>query len=295
MRVNPNPLPDLISAIAQTQQQINTDLEQIASGQTINRPSDNPAGAAMLVRNSARTAETDQFLRSASGLSGEMQNADSALSSVITILQRAISLGIEGANGTVNASDRAAVAAEVQGIQSELLSLANLSYQGNFVFAGTATQTAPYVLDATSPSGVRYVGNSDANTVTVGDHLAVKTNLPGSQLFTAAGADVFQAIQDLVTNLQSGSNIDAAVSDVSNAYQHINAQRVFYGNAINQLNNQQTFLNNQTTQLAEQANTIGGADLPKVISDLVNAQTSRQATLEAVSKTQQTNLFDYIK
>src|SRR5246127_4122760 len=196
MRVNPNPLPDLISAIAQTQQQINTDLEQISSGQSINRPSDNPAGAAMLVRKAAKTAETDQFLRSACGLSGEMQNADSALSSVITILQRAISLGIEGANGTVNASDRAAVAAEVQGIQSELLSLANLWYQGTFVFAGPATQTAPYVLDATSPSGVRYVGNSDANTVTVGDHLAVKTNLPGSQLFTAAGADVFQAIQD---------------------------------------------------------------------------------------------------
>ena len=55
------------------------------------------------------------------------------------------------------------------------------------------------------------------------------------------------------------------------------------------------FLHNQTTQLAEQANAIGGADLPKVISDLVNAQTTRQATLEAVSKTQQTNLFDYIK
>lgn len=295
MRVNPNPLPDLISAIAQTQQQINTDLEQIASGQSINRPSDNPAGAAMLVRNAAKTAETDQFLRSASGLSGEMQNADSALSSVITILQRAISLGIEGANGTVNASDRAAVAAEVQGIQSELLSLANLSYQGNFVFAGTATQTAPYVLDSTTPSGVRYVGNSGVNAVTVGDHLVVKTNLPGSRLFSAAGADVFQAIQDLITNLQSGSNIDAAVKEVSNSYQHINAQRVFYGNAINQLNSQQTFLHNQTTQLAEQANTIGGADLPKVISDLVNAQTAREATLEAVSKTQQTNLFDYIK
>jgi flagellar hook-associated protein 3 FlgL len=295
MRVNPNPLPDLISAIAQTQQQINTDLEQISSGQSINRPSDNPAGAAMLVRNAAKTAETDQFLRSASGLSGEMQNADSALSSMVTILQRAISLGIEGANGTSNASDRAAIAAEIQGIQSELVSIANLSYQGNFVFAGTATQTAPYVVDSTSPSGVRYVGNSGVNTVTVGDHLAVKANLPGSQLFSPGGADVFQAIQDLITNLQSGSNIDAAVSEVSNSYQHINAQRVFYGNAINQLNTQQTFLNNQTTQLAEQANTVGGADLSKVISDLVNAQTARQATLEAVSKTQQTNLFDYIK
>ncbi len=295
MRVNPNPLPDLLTAISQTQQQINIDLEQISSGQTINRPSDNPAGAAMLVRNAGQTAEADQFLRSASGLAGELQNADSALNSVITSLQRAISLGVEGANGTLNASNRAALASEVQGIQSDLLNLANLSYQGKFVFAGSATQTAPYVLDSTSPSGVRYLGDSTINTVTVGTHLTVKANLPGSNLFSGNGCDMFQSIQDLLTSLQSGTNIDAAVSAVSNVYSHINAQRVFYGNAVNQLQSQQTFLRSETTQLAEQQNAIAGTDLAKAVSDLVNAQTSRQATLEAIAQTQQTNLFNYIK
>jgi len=295
MRVNPNPLPDLLSAIEQTQQQINSDLQQIASGQRVNAPSDDPAAAAMLVRNAGQTAAADQFLRSIHSVLGEMQNADSTLSSVVTTLQRAISLGVEGANGTLNSSDRASLAAEVQGIQASLVGLANLSYQGNFVFAGTATQTAPYVLDATSSSGVRYVGNSGANTVTVGDHFTVQTNLPGSQMFSSPGQDVFQAVQDLITSLQSGTNIDAAVSEVSTAYAHINAQRVFYGNAINQLNSQETYLNSETTQLAQQQNNIGGADLSKVISDMVNAQTSRQATLQAVSLTQQTNLFNYIK
>lgn len=295
MRVNPNPLPDLLAAISQTQQQINNDLHQIATGQRINIPADDPVGAAMLVRNAGQSAEVDQFLRSASGVAGEMQNADSALNSVITALRRAISLGIEGANGTLNSSDRAALASEVQGIQSELLNLANLSYQGKFVFAGTAIDTAPYVLDSNSASGVQYVGNSTANTVTVGNHLAVKANLPGSQIFSGSGVDMFQAIHDLVTNLQSGTNIDDAVSEVSDAYNHVNAQRVFYGNAINQLNSQRTFLSSERTQLAEQQNTIGGADLSKVISDLVNAQTSREATLEAVGQTQQANLFNYIK
>lgn len=295
MRVNPNPMPELLSDLGQTEQQINTDLGEIASGSSINVPSDNPAGAAMLVQNADQTAEADQFLRSASGIAAEMQNADSALSSVVTTLQRAISLGVEGANGTVNASDRAALAEEVQGIQSQLVSLANLSYQGNFVFAGTANQSAPYVLDATSPSGVKYVGNSGVNTVTVGDNLAIQTNMPGSQLFSSGGSDMFQAIQDLITSLQSGTNIDTAVSEVSSAYDNINAQRVFYGNAINQLNSQQTFLNSETTQLAAQQNSIGGADLSKVISDLTNAETARQATLEAIGQTQQTNLFSYLK
>lgn len=295
MRVNPNPLPDLISAIQQTQQEINTDLQQISSGQRVSVPSDDPAAAAMLVRNAGQTAAADQFLRSIQSVQGEMQNADSTLNSVVTTLQRAISLGVQGANGTLNDSDRTSVAAEVQGIQSQLVSLANLSYQGSYVFAGTQTQTAPYVLDSSSPSGVKYVGNSDSNTITVGDHFTVQTNLPGSQLFSSPGSDVFQAVQDLITSLQSDTNIDSAVTEVSSAYQHLNAQRVFYGNAMNQLNSQQNFLNSETTQLAAQQTSVGGADLSKVISDLVSAQTSRQATLEAVSQTQQTNLFNYIK
>lgn len=295
MRVNPNPLPDLLAALSGTERQINLDLEQTSSGQSVNRPSDDPEAAAKLVQNAGQSAEADQFLRSISSISGEMQNADSSLSTVITVLQRAISLGTEGANGTLSAADRNALATEVQGIQSQMLSLANLSYQGSFVFAGTATRDAPYVADSSSPSGVRYAGNSGSNTVTVGNHLTVTANLPGNALFSAAGHDVFQALRDLESSLRSGSNIDTAVNSVSDAYQYVNYQRVFYGNAINQLKSQQNYLNSEKTQLAQQQDALGGADLSKVLSDLVNAQTSRQATLEAIAKTQESNLFDYVK
>ena len=159
MRVNPNPYPDLLAAVAQTQQQIQTDEQEIASGQSVNLPSDDPAAAAELVQNADQTSQVDQYQRSIGSLQGEMQNADSTLASVVTSLQQAISLGVEGANGTVNSADRAAIVVQVQGIQSQLLSLANLSYQGNYVFAGTKTQTVPFVLDASSPSGVTYQGN----------------------------------------------------------------------------------------------------------------------------------------
>jgi flagellar hook-associated protein 3 FlgL len=249
------------------------------------------------VRNAGQTSEADQFLRSIGSVQGEIQNADSTLNSVITTLQRAISLGVEGANGTLSATDRAAIASEVTGIQAQLVSLANNSYQGNFMFAGTASQTVPYVLDASSPSGVRYAGNAGVTTVTLGNHFALQSNLPGSQLFSAPGHDMFQSIQDLITNLQSGNQpgIGTSVAQISDAYNHIGEQRVFYGNAENQLNSQQTFLNSETTQLAQQQSAIGGADLPAVISNLVNAQTSRQATLAAVARTGQTNLFDFLK
>lgn len=295
MRVNPNPLPDLLAALGQTQQQINTDLAEISSGQSVTVPSDNPAAAAELVQNAAGTSAADQFLRSIGSIQGEVSSADSTLNSVATALQRAISLGVEGANGTLNSSDRAAIATEVQGIQSQLISLANLSYQGSYVFAGTANQSPPYVLDPTSSSGVTYNGNSGTNSVTLGNHFTLQTNLPGSQLFSSPGSDMFQAIQDLVTGLQTGTGIAAAVGEVSSASNYIDTQRVFYGNAENQLTSQQTYLNSDTTQLAQQQNTLGAADLPNVITNLTAEETAQQATLQAVAATTQTNLFNFLK
>jgi len=248
MRVNPNPLPDVIAALAQTQQQINTDLQQIASGRSVNVPSDNPSAAAELIHNAGQASEADQFLRSAGSILGEIQNADSTLNSVVTSLRRAISLGVEGANGTLNGADRAALATEVRGIQSQLISLANLTYQGNYVFAGTATQAPPYVADPNSPSGVTYQGNSGVNRVTLGNHFTLQTNLPGVQLFSSSGGDMFQSIQDLINGLDSGTGIGTAVAEVGNASNSIDAQRVFYGNALNQLSAQQTYLSGETTQ-----------------------------------------------
>ncbi len=295
MRVNPHPMPDLLAALAQTEQQINTNLQQISTGQRISVPADDPAAAAMLVQNADQASEVDQFQRSLTSVLGEMQNADSTLSSVVTTLQRAISLGVEGANGTLNASDRAALAQEVRGIQSQLLGLANATYQGNYIFGGTMTQTQPYIADTGSGSGVTYQGNDLSNSVTLGSDFTLQSNLPGSQLFSASGKDMFQAIQDLITSLQTGDGITTAVNEVSDAYNYIGAQRVFYGNAMNQLNSQQTTLNHESTQLASQQNSLGAVDLPTAITNLTSSELARQATLEAIGSNSRDSLFDYLK
>jgi flagellar hook-associated protein 3 FlgL len=297
MRVDPNPYPDLLAAIEQTQQEITTYEQQISTGFSVNSPSDNPAAAAVLVQNAGQTSQVDQYERSLGSVQGEMQDADSALSSVVAALQQAITLGTEGANGTINASDRESIAVQVKGIQSQLLSLTNLTYQGTYVFAGTATQTPPYVLDPTSNSGVTYKGNGGVNQVTLGNNFTVQTNLPGTQLFSSGGTDMFQAVQDLIVSLGTGvpSDIDAAVNELSSASQAISSQSVFYGNALNQLNSQQTYLNTESTQLAQQQNTVGGADMPNVISNLTTAETSLQATLTTIGQTAHINLFSYLR
>ena len=294
IRVNPNVLPDLLSALAQTRQQENTATLQLATGSRINQPSDDPAGAAQMVANSDLSSQADTFLRSITNVNGLLQTADSTLSSVVTALQRAISLGVQGANGTLSNADRADVAGELSGIQQQLISLANTSYQGEFIFAGTAA-TQPFVPSSTSSSGVSYQGNAGTNTVQVGANYSLQINQAGSQIFSAAGGDVFQSIADLITALQTNSNIGNAVTAVRGAFDHVTSQRVFYGNAVNQLNAQQNYLNSEKVDLSTAADSISGADIAKTAATLNQAEVALNAELAAMGKISQNSLFDYLK
>ncbi|HZU41630.1 MAG TPA: flagellar hook-associated protein FlgL [Terriglobales bacterium] len=294
MRVNPDPSNDILAALTRTQQEQERAAIQLASGRRVSVPSDDPAAAAAMVDNQARSAETDQFVHSISTITALQQTADSTLSSVVSALTRAINLGVQGSTGTLSDANRQSLAEELRGIKQQLLSLANLSFQGSYVFAGTATQTQPFVADASTPSGVRYDGNQGVNRVTIGDGFQVAMNQPGSDIFTAPGADVFQSVQDMINALESNGDVGATVVSVRAAFDHVSAERVFYGNTLNQMDAQETFLKSEQLQLASQQNSLVGVDLAEAASRLANATGARNAAVTAVGKMSQMSLFDYL-
>jgi len=297
MRVNPNISADILQDLYQSQSRQQTTLQQMASGHLINAPSDNPAGAAALVEGKALQGQTDQFLQNTSSVEGLMQTADSTLSSVVTALNRAISLGVQGGSDTVSPEDRQAIAQQVQGIEDQILQLANVSYQGNYVFAGTATKTVPFVYDPSSPDGVTYNGNDNTNSVPIAEGRSIQVNLPGDQLFQGAGGDVFGALQQLVTALQNDdtSGIGTATTQLGGALSYVSEQRVFYGNAINQLTSNQSFLQQEKVNLQSQENAIDAVDMAKAATDLAQAQTTQSAALAALARVVPLSLMDYLK
>src|SRR5260221_12789622 len=204
-------------------------MPEISSAGSGNHPSDNPTAAALLVETHPQAPVTGGYLESFGTVQGRLSTGDSTLSSVVTALQRAISLGVEGANGTLSDSDRASIANELQGIQSQLVSLSNASYEGRYVFAGTNTNAPPFVIDNTVPSGVRYVGNTDVNQVAIGNGNKLAINQPGSHLFSAPGNDVFLAINSLIQALQSNTGIGAAVTSLGAPNSYLSPQRASHG------------------------------------------------------------------
>jgi len=296
MRVNPNITPDVLAAIYETQSQEQNALQELSTGKRVNVPSDDPLAASLMVGNQDQTSRNDQYLHNIDSLTTQMQTADTALSSVVTALNQAISLGVEGSTGTVSTTQQQQIATSLQGIQSQIVQLANTDIGGVYLFAGTASTTPPYVLDPTSASGVQYNGNDGTNQIQIADGLSVQTNLPGSQLFQNASGDVFGSLQQVISALQAGNTSAAATATnaLRDALNSITGSRTFYGNVESQLNSTQTFLNQEQVTLTSQGNNLIGVDLAKAATDLTQATTAHDAALAAAAKILPTSLLDYL-
>ncbi len=283
-RINPNTLPDLLAAMQTVQQNAQNAAQEVSTGRRVNNPGDDPSAMAALVFNNAQTSQDAQFQANISDVQSKVQVADSVMNSASQLLTSAISLGTQGATGTLSDANRQSIAAQVAGLQQQLLSLANTSYQGTYIFSGTAVTTQPFTQDSSAPSGVTYNGNSAVTTVQISQGQSLQTNLPGDQVFTNSSGNAFAALNDLTNALNSGNGIAAANTEVHNAFNQLNNQRVFYGNSLNQLQSADSFLSQDTVNLSTQQNNLIGADLTKAISQLSQSQVAEQASISATAQ-----------
>ena len=296
MQINSNTTPDLLADLQRSQASLNTALQEVATGRSVNVPSDNPAASAAMVENTIETGNVDQYTKNISTVLTTVESASSALGNVVTALTQAVSLGTEGANGTNSTANLQAMATQVQGILSTVVSLANTSVAGAYVFGGTANST-PYTADASSSTGYTYNGNSDQTSVAVGDNLSIQVNLPGSQIFSSSTNSVLGSLSSLVTALQNGdtSGIETATNSLSSAIATVGNQQAFYTNAETQLNSQETFLQQDTVSLASQATNLVGISLSTAATDLTQAETQNSAVLAATAKVLPDTLLNYLQ
>lgn len=295
MRIDPNVVPTILADLQQSQVSLNTALQEVSTGKSVNVPSDNPSAAADMVENTIETGDVDQYTQNVNGTLSTVQSASSILSSVVTSLTQAVSLGTEGANGTNSTANLQALATQVQGILSTVVSAANTSFAGSYLFGGTSTAT-PYSADSSSPTGYTYNGNNDTNSVAIGDNLSVQVNVPGSQIFSNSSNNVLGSLNSLVTALQSGnsSDIETATNSVDSALNFVGQQQAVYGEAESQLNSQETSLQQDTVELSTQENNLIGVNEATAATDLSQAETDNSAALAAAAKVLPNSLLNYL-
>ena len=290
MRVDPFYASNLVSALDQTQSTDQQLSSELSSGVSITSLGQNPVGAGENVLLLNQIQQDDSFTQSSNMVTGQLQVADSALGSVVSELTQAISLATSANNGTMSSNDVKSVGSQIAGILDEVQSLANTSYQGSYIFAGSQTATAPFATSsATSPAVTGYNGDEDINSLELPNGQSIQLNVAGDQIFLGSGTNsVFGALNALVADYSSGTvNTAKAVSDteaLNTALNHVSQQRVTIDNSMTQLSAASTAVTTEQTQLTAAQTNLMQADLPTISTQLSQTETQQTALEDVIAQ-----------
>ncbi len=296
MRMDPNYVQQLTTALSQSGAQQQRIASEISSGLRLSGIGDDPAAAAQNVQLNARLVADSSFSQTVTTTESRLQATDSTLSAVVDQITRAISLATSGNNGTNTVANQQSIAQELSGVRDEILGLANTSYAGTYLFSGSNNSVSPFQLDTSStPATVTYNGDARVNTISTPGGQSIGVNLPGTQVFSAAGADLFGTLNQLIQGFATGDTATTTplASQLSVVLTQVSSQRASLDNSITRLQSASTYASEERTRLTANQTNLLEADLPTVANQLSTSET-QQSALESVivSLDKQGSLFD---
>jgi len=252
----------------QTQNSLQNTLTQLSSGSRINSGADDAAGLAVANGLQGNEAALTQSAQNASDGVGLLQTADGALAQVTNLLDRAVTLATEAANGTLNSSQVGAANQEYQNILNEVGNIGSTTnFNSNAVFSSSATSI--FVSDGTSSGSTTF---SDAigtlSTASVGT-----TSGGGGADFTSSSVATLSA-----------STASTILTTVTSAIQDVAYQRGTIGADINQLNAASNVASSESENLTSAESSIMSTDYGQATSDLAKYQVLSQTGISALAQ-----------
>jgi flagellar hook-associated protein 3 FlgL len=185
--------------------------QQIDSKQKIQNSYENTSVYVDAMRLSNEIDTLDQSKQSSSKAKTFADNTDSALSSFSSALDQFKSKLVQASSTSNSTTSLQALANDLQGIKDNLVSLANTSVNGQFLFSGSALSQKPIASDGT------YQGNSDNLTAVVGSGVQLPYNITGQSLFLGKDSDYNRVVSTNVSMYnQSKLHPDVMTTDSQN-------------------------------------------------------------------------------
>ena len=283
--------------------------EQMTTGRRINRPSDAPADTTVALKSRSGISQNEQYQRNAQDGTAWLSTIDTSLNSLQSMVRRAYTLAVAGANTATNGpTSEGANADEVDQILQSVIGLSNSTYLGRPVFGGTTTGDAAYqqAPDPSDPTKtvVSYVGDDGTVQRRVGDSTVVRVDSQGSSVFGlasnqtgATGDSIFDHLQQLSTALRSGdgAGIEKAIADLTKDQSQISTAQANEGARMKQLDTATNVSMDTTLALQKVKSDVEDVDVAEATINMQSMTAAYQAALMAVGKSTQQSLLDFLR
>ncbi len=283
---------------------------QVATGQRVTKPSDDPGAFARVMADDAEAKSCQQYKSNIDQLLQEAKSTASIVNSLKTITSRAAEIATL-ANNTKAPEDLQNYATEITQLIQQAAQAANTQYNGEYSLGGTATGQAPFQVTLNAQGLVQqvtYAGNTNQKSVEIDNGVTMSITPPGVNGTTSgarglltdatSGSNFFQHMIDLQNHLQQGDTTAIANTDLANLDRDEN--NVLYHLSANaamqsRLEAGGILMDNRIAALKADVSNETDVDLSTAITQLTKVQTSYNAALQSGAKLMNTSLLDYIR
>jgi flagellar hook-associated protein 3 FlgL len=260
--------------------------EIATTGKRINNLSDDPVGLTQSLTIQSDLSGIAQMGRNIDFGNSWLSASESALTSVETILSDTKALCVQMANGTIGTDQRSAAAETVQNNLEEIVSLANTSVAGNYIFSGTKTDTIPF------DQFGNYDGDSNAFAIKISKNSTIEIGSAGDAVF----GTVFTTLTDLKNALQNNDvgGIQDAMDNLDGHFDDITAKISDVGSKMNRMEIKDKIYQDLDFTNTERLSKLEDADIAEAIMNVKAAELTYQAALASSSKVMTLTLMDYL-
>ena len=159
--------------------------EQVTSGSRVNRPSDAPTAARRIMYLQSQVSDFANYARNIGALQTTLGDADNALQAVSATLTDVRGKLTQAATGTLSQAQRNGIAEGINQALEAVLTLANHSSLGRYIFGGTAAGQPPYVATRQNDRivSVAYQGNYEDLPVPLAPTIEQSGLMVGERIF----------------------------------------------------------------------------------------------------------------
>lgn len=270
---------------------------QVATGQRIFQPEDDPAAVGRVLDLQTEQRKIAQFQNNAARALEVSQASFSGLQAIKTVSDRANEISTLG-SGTLNPSQMQAYGSEVNQLIEQTLQLANTRFGNDYIYAGTAVDSAPFTATRDAQgnvTAVAYAGNSTQPQIPLSETATVAANTSGT---TNLGLrDFLNQLVSLRDALNGGNApaVTATQTNLTSSEDKLVSALAEHGGVQARIQANQDQQKDRTTDLEKLVSGETDADLPSTIVKLQQTQTAYQAALQSAASIMHISLLDYIK
>lgn len=209
MRISTNQIYDQnMRSILNSQSDLAKTQQQLASGNRIITPSDDPVGAAKVLRLTEEIDELTQFQRNNDLVTGSLEQQEAVLTNITDSINRARTLVVQAGNGILSDPDKRAIGAELEQIKLEVFDLMNAQdADGNYLYAGfqSGNQAFDFNPSATG-NAITFAGDPGVSFIQLSNSSKIQSTSNGYEVFeNVLSRFKFSVTGNTVTDLEGAT------------------------------------------------------------------------------------------